>query len=423
MASDKGKKDGKNQKKAPKEPKGEDFGDNIRLADLAPALTRNAAIVGVAGIVAAVALGSMEGDGFRRFFHSYLTAFVWILAIGLGALWWVTLQHLVNAHWSVVLRRIGELFAANAPLLGVLALPIVATLLTHNPVLYEWADHEAVHEDHLLHHKAPYLNPTFFAIRFVIYFGFWTLLARFFFKRSVDQDSSGKAELVSSMRKIAGPGMIVLALTLTFCAFDLLMSLEARWYSTIFGVYYFASCVLAIHASYVLAANWLQSKGRLAKSVTVEHYHDVGKMMFAFTVFWAYVGFSQFMLIWYANVPEETAWYKERFFGGWGTLSWVLLFGHFVIPFFGLLSRHVKRHRKALIFWAVWVLAMVYADMYWLVMPNLDPEGPPFGLIDVANVLGMAGLFIAGAANRARSVNLLPTKDPRLQKSLAFENI
>jgi hypothetical protein len=420
MATDKAKKGGKSQKK---EPKDSEFGDNIRVDDLAPALAVKAGVAGAAALALGVVLGMAEGDGFRRFFHSYLTAFAWVLTIGVGALWWVTLQHLVNAHWSVVLRRIGELFASNALLLAVLALPIVATLLTHNPVLYEWADHDAVHKDHLLHHKAAYLNPTFFAIRFFIYFGFWALLARYFFKSSLSQDSSGKAELVGSMRRTAGPSMIAIALTLTFCAIDFMMSLQARWYSTIFGVYYFASCVLAINSSFVLAANWLQSKGRLTKSVTVEHYHDVGKMMFAFTVFWAYVGFSQFMLIWYANIPEETVWYKERFHEGWGTLSWLLLFGHFVIPFFGLLSRHVKRHRKALIFWACWVLVMIYADMYWLVMPNLNTEDPPFGLMDLANWLGMAALFVAGAAYRAKSVNLLPTKDPRLSKSLSFQNI
>jgi hypothetical protein len=345
------------------------------------------------------------------------------LTVGIGALWWLTLQHLVSAKWSIVLRRIAELFATNAPLLGLLALPVVATLLTHNPVLYEWADHDAVHKDHLLHHKSPYLNPTFFAIRFVIYFGFWTLLSRYFLKNSLGQDNSGKPELVGNMRRTAGPAMIAIALTLTFCAIDFFMSLQARWYSTMFGVYFFASCVLAIHSTFVLTMAWLQSKGRMTKSLTVEHYHDVGKMMFAFTVFWAYVGFSQFMLIWYANIPEETFWFKQRFAGGWGTMSWVLLFGHFVIPFFGLLSRQVKRHKKALTFWAVWVLCMVYADMYWLVMPAFSPDGPEFGLIDLCCLIGMIGLFIAGAANRARSVNLLPTKDPRLEKSLAFENI
>jgi hypothetical protein len=165
----------------------------------------------------------------------------------------------------------------------------------------------------------------------------------------------------------------------------------------------------------------------LKKSVTTEHFHDLGKMIFAFTVFWAYVAFSQFMLIWYANIPEETGWYKERFvggwFGGWGLLSATLLFGHFVIPFFGLVSRHIKRRRPTLAFWAIWQLVMIYLDMYWLVMPNTRAEAPPFSLIDVACAAGVMGVFIAGIAMRAKNLNLMPTNDPRLPKSLAFQNI
>jgi hypothetical protein len=210
---------------------------------------------------------------------------------------------------------------------------------------------------------------------------------------------------------------------MTFCDIDLLMSLGPLWFSTIFGVYYFASCVLAINASLALTLMWLQSKGRLTSSVTVHHFHDLGKMVFAFTIFWAYIGFSQFMLLWYANIPEETLWFKERFVNSWGTLSWVLLFGHFVIPFFGLLSRHIKRRRPTLAFWAVWQLVMIYLDMYWLVMPTTRSESPPFALIDVACVIGILGVFIAGIAMRAKNLNLMPTNDPRLPKSLAFENL
>jgi len=306
--------------------------------------------------------------------------------------------------------------------LAVLSLPIVLPVLGGQALIYDWADHAKVEADHLLHHKAPYLNPTFFAIRMVFYFGFWTLLSRFFLKGSLRLDETGGAEIIPSMRRVAGPAMIVWALTLTFCAVDLLMSVDAHWFSTIFGVYFFASCVLCAHAVLTLSLIWLQSKGRLAKSVTVEHYHDVGKMLFAFTVFWAYIGFSQFMLIWYANVPEETAWFKQRFAHGWGDVSWMLLFGHFVFPFFGLLSRHIKRNKKTLAFFAVWMLAMVYLDMYWLVMPNVH-ETPEFHLMDAFNVLGILSALVAGAAQRAKNMNLLPTKDPRLARSLAFENI
>jgi hypothetical protein len=175
--------------------------------------------------------------------------------------------------------------------------------------LYIWADHAKVEADHILHHKAAYLNPGFFLVRFVAYFAFWTLLGRYFLKQSLAQDKSGAADIGERMQKVAGPGMIFFGLSLTFCVIDLVMSLDPYWFSTMFGVYYFATCVLAIHAALVLTALWLQNNGQLKKSFTVEHLHDLGKMMFAFTVFWAYIGFSQFMLIWYANIPEETAWF------------------------------------------------------------------------------------------------------------------
>jgi hypothetical protein len=294
--------------------------------------------------------------------------------------------------------------------------------------IYLWSNPHEVHADHVLEHKAAYLNPTFFLIRFIVYFGFWTLLSRYFLKSSLAQDASKEGKtIMGKMRAAAGPGMIAWSLTMTFFAFDLLMSLDKLWFSTIFGVYFLASCVLGINSFLALAAMWLQKRGVLAKSVTTEHYHDLGKMMFAFTIFWAYVGFSQFMLLWYANIPEETAWLKQRFeggwTGGWGALSAVLLFGHFVIPFFGLLSRHIKRRKPTLAFWAVWQLAMIYLDMYWIVMPYADAHGPPFGLIDVACVVGVLGVFLAGAALRGKNLNLMPTNDPRLQKSLAFTNI
>jgi hypothetical protein len=402
-------------------------GDDIR-PDVAGSLFIKGLIVAAVGLGASVALGAGRGDGFRAFSFSYLTAYMWALAIVLGAVFWVTLQNLVNAKWSVVLRRIGEIIASSVPVLAVLALPIVVPVFLGHDTVYAWANHDAVEKDHLLHHKAAYLNPGFFLVRFLLYFLFWTALSRYFLKQSTEQDRSGAPEIPKRMQRIAGPGMIGFALTVTFCVVDLVMSLDPYWFSTIFGVYYFASCVLCINSTVALTVMWLQNHGRLKKSVTVEHFHDLGKMMFAFTVFWAYIGFSQFMLIWYANIPEETAWFKERFAGGWGNLSWFLLFGHFVIPFFGLLSRHVKRHRKALAFWGCWILGVVYLDMYWLVMPALDGHHQghdvPFGLMDITCLVGMAGALVAAVAFSAKTVeNLVPVKDPRLPRSLAFENI
>jgi hypothetical protein len=392
---------------------------NIRLDEDAGPLFRIAGTLGVIGLAVSLLLGM---GNFKQFSHSYLVSFMWALSIGIGALWWVTLQHLVNAHWSVVVRRVAELLASNMTLFALLAMPIVIPLLVGNSSLYAWADHHRVEADHLLHHKAPYLNIGFFAARFIVYFGFWAFLGQYFKVHSLRQDQSGKDEH-RRMAKVAPPAMIVIALTLTFCAIDFVMSLDATWFSTIFGVYYFAGCVLTFHSTLALALMWLQSKGRLVGLVTVEHYHDIGKMMFAFIVFWAYIAFSQFLLIWYANIPEETAWYRIRLNGGWGVLAWTLLIGHFVIPFVGLISRQVKRNRKGLAFWAVWILAMDWIDMYWLVMPQLSPERVSFHVLDVTCFVGIAGLFVASAAFQAKQVNLIPTKDPRLSKSLAFENI
>src|SRR5688572_996242 len=303
MATDKGKDD-KGKGKPANEPK--DFGDNIRLAEAGQSLFVKAAAVAVVALGAAAVLGMTKGDGFKHFSHSYLVAFMWIMAVTLGGVFWVTLQNLVGAKWSVVVRRVGELFATNAPIMGVLSLPLVVPVLLGNSALYKWADHSLVHSDHLLHHKAPYLNPSFFAIRIFFYFGFWTWLSYYFYKRSVGQDKTPEQSVVLAMKRTAGPSMIVFALCVTFLSIDLLMSLDPYWFSTMFGVYYFASCQLGVHSAMALMLMWLQSQGRLSKSVTAEHYHDIGKMMFAFTVFWAYSGFSQFMLIWYANIPEET---------------------------------------------------------------------------------------------------------------------
>jgi hypothetical protein len=405
-----------------KEPaKDADFGDNIRLEAIAPKVMQ------IAGGVGVVALGASLGLGFtgdkKAFLHSYLVAYGWILSIGIGALWWVTLQHLVNAKWSVVVRRVGELLAANMPLLALLSLPIVIPTLMGDTTLYIWADAKGMHADHLLAKKVAYLNITFFAVRLVIYFGFWILLSRFFLKKSLEQDKSGVAEVQKKLQAVSAPSMIALALTLTFASIDFLMTLDPRWYSTIYGVYFFAGSVVSFHALFALILMWLQKQGRLTKSVTTEHYHDIGKMMFAFTAFWAYIAFSQFMLIWYANVPEETEWFHDRAHGDWLYVSYAMVACNFVIPFFGMLSRHVKRNRKSLGFWAVWILVVHWVDMFWLVKPHLASEhGLPFSIHDVLCTVGMLALFIAAAAWSAQKVNLVPVKDSRLNKSLAFEN-
>jgi hypothetical protein len=350
-------------------------------------------------------------------------AVVYFLSIGLGALFFVTLQHLTRAGWSVAVRRLAELMAATLPLVALLLVPILAAMVQGNPSLYIWVDDNMVQADELLRAKQAYLNVPFFLLRVVVYFLVWAILSRFFLRNSLRQDQSGDLRLSAAMQRMSAPGMMLFALTTTFCAVDLLMSLTPHWYSTVFGVYFFAGSVIGFLATTILATQALQSQGVLRQTVTVEHFHDLGKLLFGFVFFWGYIAFSQYMLIWYANMPEETEWFLKRQTGGWVWVSLVLLFGHFIMPFAGLLSRHVKRHRQALAFWACWMLVMHWLDLYWLVMPSLREEQPPFSVMDLTCFVGVGGLAIAAFAYGARGKLLLPAKDPRLDESLAFENI
>jgi hypothetical protein len=224
------------------------------------------------------------------------------------------------------------------------------------------------------------------------------------------------------MQRLAAPATFIFAVTLTFAAFDFGMSLEPEWFSTMFGVYFFAGSVVGFFALLPLSTFLLQKMGWLSRTVTVEHYHDMGKLVFAFIVFWTYIAFSQYMLIWYGNLPEETFWFLRRQTGEWTQLSLLLLFGHFAVPFFGLISRSPKRRKAVLAIASIWVLFMHFVDMYYVVMPHTSAERIPLSIVDVACFLGIGGIFVAAAAHRLARLSLIPVKDPRLQESLAFEN-
>lgn len=392
--------------------------DSIRLSSADLSLSKTAFAVGVVGLGGAVALGG--GLYGKQFQHSYLTAFMWGLSITLGALFWVTLQHLVNARWSIVVRRLGELLAQGVGLMAVLAVPLLLPILQHDDTLFRWLNHDTIHG---VSSKTAYLNPSFFLGRMVFYFAYFALMAGFWLKKSREQEKGGGTELTRSLQGKAAPAMIVFALSVTFCAIDFLMTLDPMWFSTIFGVYYFATCVLTFHSVLALFGMWLQKKGHLTSAITQEHYHDIGKMMFAFIAFWTYIGFSQFMLIWYANIPEETAWFKDRLEGNWLSATLVLAAAHFVIPFFGMMSREIKRNKTTLAFWSVWILVICWFDIYWLVAPNLHKGGMAIGVVDILAWVGMAGLLAGFVLHKAKDTNLIPTGDPRLGHSLTFQNI
>ncbi|MBZ5589591.1 MAG: quinol:cytochrome C oxidoreductase [Acidobacteriia bacterium] len=394
---------------------GEILSEQRHLGALGERLWRRAALVGVAALAVSVALAAATPGGWHRFFFAYLVAFAYVLSLALGSLYFVILHHLTNAGWSVVVRRIAEAFAGTLPFMAVLALPLLVGIRE----LYPWASGTA---GHLAHGKAVYLSVPFCVARWVVYLGVWTLMARFFVGRSIEQDASGEPSLSVSMKRLSAPAMLALAATLSFAAFDLLMSLDPGWTSTIFGVYYYAGCAVAVYALLPVSAFSLQRAGLLRGSVTVEHYHDLGKLLFGFVVFWAYIAFSQLMLQWYANIPEETHWFVARQNHGWGWVGLVLIFGHFLLPFLALLSRAPKRRPAVLAVAAGWLLVMHLVDLYWLVMPAGSPSDAVPRLVDVTTFIGLAGLLVALAAFVVRGRALVPERDPRLAESLSFEN-
>ncbi len=398
--------------------------DARRLGGLAFRLCGTSAALGLLGLglAAAAFFSSGEGDP-ELFFRAYLISYSFFLSLSLGALFFVILQHLTRAGWSVSVRRLAEGMALGVAPLAVLFLPLWLGL----EQVYLWTDPGVMARNHVLHGKEPFLNVKFFCLRIGIYFAIWIGTAVFFFAHSVRQDRSGDPRISLRMQRWAAPAMILFALSLTFAAFDILMSLDPLWFSTIFGVYYFAGSLVGFLAVLILFVLYLQRMGRLTSEITIEHRHDLGKLLFAFVVFWAYIAFSQYLLIWYANIPEETVWFLRRASpeaGLWNWVSITLLAGHFVAPFLALISRVPKRHPLALALGAGWLLAMHWLDLFWLVGPRHGyahgMEWP--GLVDAALFVGMGGCVAAFCLSALRRCALVPEKDPRLSECLAFEN-
>ena len=372
-------------------------------------------VLGVAFVAATFALGQSDT---RQLAFSWLVAFMYFLSLALGGLFFVIVQFAARAGWSVVVRRLAETIMATLPLFVVLFVPIALSM--HD--LFHWTHHEAVEADPILKGKSGYLNETFFFIRAGGYFAIWAALSVWFFRKSTAQDVSADPEVTRKLQIVSGPAIGLFAMTLTFASFDWLMSLDPHWYSTMFGVYYFAGAVVAIFAFLAVVLIAMRATGLLEGIVTAEHFHDLGKLTFAFTVFWTYIAFSQYFLIWYGNIPEETTWFGERMHGSWSGVTLTLALGHFVIPFFFLLPRTIKRHAVTLGIGASWMLLMHLLDMYWLVMPNLHPEGVSIAATDVTAVLGVGGLFAATFLWMQKRHALIPIHDPRLPESLSFEN-
>ncbi len=353
-----------------------------------------------------------------QFYHSYLTAFVYWLTLGLGALFFVMLHHLTGAVWSVSIRRVSETIAAVLPVLALLFIPLLFGI--HN--LFHWSDLEAVAHDAILQHKAGYLNTGFFVTRAIFYFAVWLVLSQLLYRFSIRQDSDPQPNIVLKLRRISAPGMILFALTLTFAAFDWVMSLDAHWYSTIFGVYIFSGSFVMFLSFMIVLLKYFRKMDILTGTVTDEHFHDLGKLLFAFTVWWAYIAGSQYFLIWYGNIPEETVWFLHRWEGTWKHFSLFLIAFHFAVPFFALMFRASKRHTYILPSVAVLLLIMHYDDLYWLIAPNLHHHGPHFSWLDLTTLIGIGGIYLGLLIRQLGRHPLVTNGDPRLGDSVKFTN-
>jgi hypothetical protein len=343
-----------------------------------------------------------------------IIAFLMLLSVGLGAMFLIAIEYLTGAVWSVPMRRVTEALGSV----------IVAALLVAFPVLtrlhdaFAWTNEKLLAAETLLAHKAPYLNVSFFLLRFALFFVLWLLFYWLLRRNSLKQDTTKDQTLTKKNIRLSAAFLPVFALTITFTAIDWAMSLEPRWYSTIFGVYFFSGAVLTVLAVLTYAVIRLVEKEYLPK-LGRNHYYNLGVLLFVFTNFWAYIAFSQFMLTWYANLPEETFWFVRRWDGAWMWVSIGLIIVRFAVPYFVLLSQDAKTDAKRLKFMAIWIVAGQFVDLYWLTMPTVHPE-VTLSWIDLGVPLLFTGAVLLLLKLNIERHSAVPTGDPKLQRGLDF---
>lgn len=371
------------------------------------ALGGRARHVGIGALALAVLLGLFDPT---QFFRSYLVAFLFCLGIALGSMAILMLQYITGGAWGAILRRSLEAAAGTLATLAVLFLPLVFGLSS----LYEWARPEAAAHDAVLRHKSLYLNVPFFLLRAALYFVVWTTVARFLVLWSREQDETGDPKLGRRLHFLGRGGLLLYSLTMTFASIDWVMSLEPHWYSTIYGILFIGGQVLSAFAFAIPVAVSLGDRPPLAELISPDRLHDLGKLLLAFVMIWAYLAFSQFLIIWSANLPEETPWYLNRLAGGWQWLGAGLILFHFALPFTVLLSRSLKRSGHWLALVALGVLAVRFLDLFWMIAPAFSPGAFSFHLLDPLTLAGAGGVWLSAFVARLRGVPLVPLRDESL---------
>jgi hypothetical protein len=354
-----------------------------------------------------------------RMWANWLLVSYYALTLALGGMCFVAIHYATGATWGVALRRVPEAMAGVLPFTAI----AVAVVLVARPQLYPWTSGNfgAAHAESALAFKHAWLNWPFFLVRAVVYGVVWSLFAWAIRRHSRLQDTGGDVSRTFANRRLSIAFLVVFGLTFSLASFDWVMSLEPAWYSTIFGVYNFAGLFTSTLSAVILVAIWLERAGPLAGVVNDNHFHDLGKLLFAFCTFWAYIWFSQYMLIWYANIPEETSYYIARTHGGWNVLFWLNVVLNWALPFAVLLSRAAKRNRTVLGAVAACVLLARWLDLYLMIMPPIVGEHAHAGLWETGLLAGGAGLFGLALVRALREAPIVPAGDPHLAASLHYQ--
>ncbi|MBV6445925.1 MAG: quinol:cytochrome C oxidoreductase [Ignavibacteriales bacterium] len=347
---------------------------------------------------------------------SYLLGFFFVLTIGVGALFIIALEYVAGADWSTPMRRVPEFLGSSVPFFLLLAVPLFFLMND----LYHWTHTAAVESDPILKGKEPYLNISFFIIRVVVIFVLWSAYYFFVVRNSRKQDETRDQKLTKKNIVLSAVFIPIFAITLTLAGIDWMMSLDAHWFSTIYGVYVFSGALLAGLAATTLAVVMLKERGYLHPRMHNDSLASLGGLLFAFINFWAYIAFSQFLLIWYANLPEETVWFIRRWEGAWSIITLVLIVVHFLVPYTMLVSAPSKKNPKRLKFAAVWILFAHLIDLYWLIMPEY--HGEKSGFIYVLTEFGFPIAMIGGLVVlfyfNFNKHNAVPVGDPKLERGL-----
>jgi hypothetical protein len=349
-----------------------------------------------------------------QFFRSYLLAFLLVLGVTLGCLALGMIHQLSGGAWGVVTRRLFGAASRVLPVVTLMFLPILFGM--HH--LYEWTHADVVAADEILQHKSAYLNTPFFIVRAAVYFAVWNALAFFLNKWSLEQDRTGDPRVAVRMQMLSGGGLVAYVLTMTFASFDWVMSLDPHWFSTIYGVLMMGGQGLTALAFLIVVLTWLSRHPPFDMILVRGHFHDLGNLMLAFVMLWAYFSFSQYLIIYSANLPEEITWYTHRLYTGWRAIGLALVVFHFAVPFLVLLSRKVKRAPEALAKVAAAILVARLIDLFWLTAPEFHEEGFAASWLDLVLPLSLAAIWVGCFFWQLRGRPVLPVHDPQFHETV-----